>query len=150
MAVITNLIQDVVEINAHVFARTNRSIEFDDFVQEGLLTMLNDKVKTDQCKSYYSRIAKNAMLSYIKKEKNKGIVTYNHGGDRKSGGFKDQKNVTSNIGFVSLDALNTDFPEEPLSWGKKTSIPDYDNVDYDNWQSESDAIMEHWLKGREI
>jgi len=149
MAVITDLIQDEVEYAAKYIKRTNCSVEYGDLVQEGFMAMLSDKVKANQKKAYYKKIAFNAMLKYIGKEKNQGIVVNTHGGDRKSDTFKDQQELTHNVNVVSIDGVTQYVSDIPLHFEREKGIPpDYDNVDYDIWYSDSDAIMENWLKGK--
>jgi len=148
MCKINNVIQDLVEYEARKLARSNAGIEFDDLVQEGLIPMLSDSVKPDQAKRYYKKIAFTAMLDYIEKEKNHGIVINKHGGDRKSDKFKNQQDLLDNMHVVSLDSLSTELPDTPLHFGIKTSVPDYDDYDYP--ASSNDRLTENYLKGRDV
>ena len=146
MAVINDLIQDIVEYEAHRLANTNPGIEYDDLLQEGLLAMSNDDVKPDQKKAYYKKIAFNCMLAWIKLQKMGGIVINKHGGDRKSPTFKRQQELMNNIHVVSLDGLSVELPDKPILFGKKTNAPDYDTHDYP--QSKNDRMTDAFLKGR--
>ena len=87
-------------------------------------------------------------MKHITKEKRHGIVVNKHGGDRKSGKFKKEQECGTKISFVSLDALSTELPEEPLPWGTKTSVPNYDNYDYP--ESGNDRTTDKWLRKGDI
>lgn len=148
MCSISGMMQDIAEYEARKFTKTNPSLDYDDLLSEGLRRIL-DRGKANQGKSYYKKIAFHAILDYIKLEKKKGIVTSNHGGDRKSPEFKQQQELTGNIQVCSLDGLLNDLSDTGDRFPKKTAIPpNYDNVDYDQFQSSSDSLTEYFLRGR--
>lgn len=143
--IINDMVQDIVEYEAKKLSRTNRSVGYGDLVQEGLLPMLDDKVKNGQKKAYYKRIAFNAMLDWIREERGRGIVVNEHGGDRKSGEFRQQRPLMGNFHVVSLDGLPTEISDTPLHFSSKTSVPDYDDYTYPLFSG--DRITERWLRG---
>lgn len=147
MCKITDTVQDAVEYSAG-YLRKRQAFDFDDLVQEGLWECLENG-KENQTKTYYATIAYNRMIKYLAKERLRGLVINEHGGDRKSKKFKDEQKELEGIYFVSLDVFGEDYPPEPLHFGKKTSVPDYDNCDSD-YQSENDKLTEHCLNGGNV
>ncbi len=145
MAVITDMIQDMVEYEARRLSKSNSFVEYGDLLQEGLLAMLDDSVKPDQKKAYYKKIAFTAMYRWISKEKKGGVVINKHGGDRKSDDFHYQQEWIRDVKSVSLEALPDELPDVPIQFGRPTQAPTPDSTKN---TSVGDHITNLFLRGR--
>lgn len=120
MCKINDMIQDCVEWQARKLCNTNKAHLYDDLVSEGLIRVYY-KGKANQTKEYYKKLARTAMLRFLKKEKLSGGVLHSYGGDRRSRTFVENI-IKEPPHVISLELCESYLLDRPLSFGQKTSV----------------------------
>jgi hypothetical protein len=122
MANINNKIRLGVEKIARSLTRNNP--DFEDANSEGLVRIL--EMEDGHKDSYYIQAARFRIRDFLKRER---------------------LHQSREFGILKDDLEN--IPNKPLEFGKATKVPDYDNIEDDEFP-EVDRNMERWLKGKEI